>query len=108
MGLYGTGCKVLEQCRGMKGNTRGTCERCKVPGERRGMQGNAKLTWEWVQCARGMQGNDGKYQGNAKGTYGSGCKVPGEWRGIQFECMVVGVKCQGNAGECQGNVWEWV
>ena len=77
------------------------CERCKVPGERRGMQGNAKLTWEWVQCARGMQGNDGKYQGNAKGTYGSGCKVPGEWRGIQFECMVVGVKCQ-------GNVWEWV
>ena len=98
MGLYGTGCKVLEQCRGMKGNTRGTCERCKVPGERRGMQGNAKLTWEWVQCARGMQGNDGKYQGNAKGTYGiwvqsargmegnpirmygSGCKLPGKCR----------------------------
>ena len=21
--------------------------------------------------------------------------------------MGVGVKCQGNAGECQGNVWEW-
>ena len=66
-----------------------------------------------------MQGNDGKYQGNAKGTYGSGCKVPGEWRGIQFECMVVGVKCQGNVwewvqitmgngGECKGNVLEWV
>ena len=26
-------------------------------------------------------------QGNARGTYGSGCKLP---------------------GECQGNVWEWV
>ena len=50
-------------------------------GERRGMQGNAKLTWEWVQCARGMQGN-GKYQGNAKRMYGSGCKVPGEFKGM--------------------------
>ena len=66
------------------------------------MQGNAKLTWEWVQCARGMQGNDGKYQGNAKGTYGSGCKVPGEWKGIPLECMVV-VK---SAREMQVNVRE--
>ena len=45
------------------------------------MQGNAKLTWEWVQCARGMQGNDGKY------------------RGMPRERMVVGAKCQGNGGE---------
>ena len=36
-------------------------------------------------------------QGNARGTYKSGGKVPGERRGIQ-----------GNTGECQGNVWEWV
>ena len=34
-------------------------------------------------------------QRNARGTYGSGYTVPGEWRGMQ-----------GNAGECQGNVWE--
>ena len=32
-------------------------------------------------------------QGDARGTYGSGCKLPGESR---------------NAGECQGNAWEWV
>ena len=32
-------------------------------------------------CARVTQGNAGEYmriQGNARGTYGSGCKVPGE------------------------------
>ena len=35
------------------------------------------------------QGNTGECQGN----YGSGCKLPGNaWK----------------AGECQGNVWEWV
>ena len=22
--------------------------------------------------------------------------------------MVVGAKCQGNTGKCQGNVWEWL
>ena len=41
MGLYGTGYKVLEQCRGMKGNTRGTYVRgakCEEKGgECRGM-----------------------------------------------------------------------
>ena len=50
-------------------------------------------------------------QGNARVTYGSGCKLPGECRGLPGERMVVGAKCQGNAGnagECQGNVWEWV
>ena len=57
-------------------------------------------------------------QGNARGTYGSGCKVPGEYRAMPVELMGVGAKCQGNAGEyrgmlgntgeCQGNVWEWV
>ena len=71
-------------------------------------------------------------QGNARGTYGSGCKVPGEYRampvelmgvgakwqgnageyrGMPGEHMGVGVNCQGNAGnagECQGYVWEWV
>ena len=58
MELYGTGCKVLEQCRGMKGNTRGTYVR-------------------GVKCEE-------------KG---------GECRGIPLECMVVGEKCRGNAGE---------
>ena len=71
-------------------------------------------------------------QGNARGTYGSGCKVPGEYRAMPVELMGVGAKCQGNAGEyrgmpgkhmgvgvncqvnaenageCQGYVWEWV
>ena len=71
-------------------------------------------------------------QGNARGTYGSGCKVLGKYRGIpgertgvvakcqgnavesrgmSGECMGVGVNCQGNAGnagEYQWNVWEWV
>ena len=54
------------------------------------MQGNA----------RGTQENAGEYrgiQGNARGTYGSGCKVPAEcWRML------------GNVGICQGNVQEWV
>ena len=55
-------------------------------------------------------------QVNAREMYGSGCKVPGEcmgvgakyhgeWRGMQGERIGVGVKCQGNAGECQGDVW---
>ena len=26
----------------------------------------------------------------------------------QGERMVVGTKCQGTTGECQGNLWEWV
>ena len=54
------------------------------------MQRNARGTYERMQIARGMKGN-------ARGPYGSGYKVPGEWRGMQ-----------GNAGECQGNVWEWM
>ena len=33
-------------------------------------------------------------QGNDRGIYGSGCIVPGEYSGMQ-----------GNARECQGNVW---
>ena len=82
----------------MQGNARGTYEcGCKVPGERRGMQGNSG---EY----RGMPGErmevGAKCQGNA-----------GECRGTPGERMGVGVKCQGkagNAGECQGNVWEWV
>ena len=57
-----------------------------------------------------MKGNAGEYrgiQGNARGTYGSGCKVPGEcWecRWMPRERMGVGVNCQGNAvnaGECR-------
>ena len=50
-------------------------------------------------------------QGNARGTYGSGCKLPGEYSGMPGELMGMGANCQRNAwkaGECQGNVWEWV
>ena len=49
------------------------------------------------------QGNTGEcrgIEGNARGTYGSGCKVPGKCWGMQGNA--------GIAGECQGNVWEWV
>ena len=40
---------------------------------------------EWRQSARGTQGDAGEYrgiQGNARGTYVSGCKVPGECWGM--------------------------
>ena len=82
-----------------------------MPGECKGIQGNSGKCQgnirEWVQSARGMLG----MQGDAKGTYGSGCKLPGEYRecrGMPRECMRVGVNCQGNAGnagecrECKG------
>ena len=73
-------------------------------------QGNVQ---EWRQSARGTQRNAGEcrgIQGNARGTYESGCKVPGECWGMPQQRMGV-VQCQGNAGnagECQGNIWEWV
>ena len=56
-------------------------------------QGNVR---ERLQIARGMQGN-------ARGTYGSGCKVPGECGGMQENARETyrSVKCQGNAGECR-------
>ena len=72
-------------------------------------QGNVQ---EWRQSARGTQGNAGEYsgiQGNASGTYGSWCKVPGEcWgcRGMPGIHMGVGVECQRNAGDYQGNARE--
>ena len=60
-------------------------------------------------------------QENARGTYWSGGKEPVERMGMQGnpreyrempgERMGVGAKCQvnaRNAGECQGNIWEWV
>ena len=50
-------------------------------------------------------------QGNARGTYGSGCKVPGEYRAMAVDLWewVQSVRGMlGNTGECQGNVWQWV
>ena len=57
-------------------------------------------------------------QGNARGTYESGGKVPGERRGMQgntgeyqgnvWEWVQNARGMLGNVGECQGNVWEWV
>ena len=112
----------VQSARGMLGNATATygsgavpgeCRKCwGMPGERMGVgakcQGNAgechSNVWEWCS-ARGMQ----EMLGNARGTYGSGCKVPGECRGMPQQRMGV-VQCQenaGNAGECQGNVWEW-
>ena len=45
---------------------------------------------EWVYSARGIQGN------------------AVECRGTPGERMVLCAKCQGNTGESQGNLWEWV
>ena len=81
------------------------------------MQGNARGTYEWRQSAgerRGMQGNAGEYRGMPGERTGVGAKCQanaGECRGMTGERMGVGVNCQGNAGiagECQGNIWEWV
>ena len=97
-GMYGDGCNVpgeYRECRAMQENAgnagehMGVHAKCqgnagesrRVPGEHMGVcakcqenagecQGNV---WEWVQSARGMQGN-------ARGTYRSGCKIPGECR----------------------------
>ena len=56
----------------------------------RGMLGNVREcqgnVWEWVKTARGMQGNAG-------GTYGSGCIVPGECREVPGKCKGPSVKC---------------
>ena len=81
-----------------------------MPGECWKMQGNA----------RGTYGSGCKLPGECRGTYGSGCSArgmqgsAGEFRGIPGKRMGVSVNCQGNAGnagnagECQGNVWERV
>ena len=84
-----------------------------------GMYGNGCNVWEWVQSARGMQGNAGEcqgnvwsgckvpgecrgMQGNASGMHGSVCKVKWECGGMPGKCMAVGAKHQRNTG-MQGN-----
>ena len=118
-GTYWSGCKVPGECRGMPGKRTvvgAKCQRnaeecmcgCKVStnaGECTGIPGKRKWVgamckrnlgecqgnvWEWVQSARGMEGNPIR-------MYGSGYKLPGECMG-----MGVGAKCPGNAGECRG------
>ena len=69
---------------------------------------------EWMQSARGMQGNAEEYRGMPGERMGVGAKCQGnagECRGMPGEHMGVGVNCQGNAvnaGECRRNEWEWV
>ena len=75
-GTYRYVCKVSRECMEMYGTG------CKVPEECRGMKGNARGTYGSGHSARGMQGN-------ARGTYGSGCKVPGKRRRMPGECMGV-------------------
>ena len=41
-------------------------------------------------------------QGNARGTYGSGCIVPEKCRRLPGECKGMRVKCWPNEGECRG------
>ena len=86
-----------------------------MPGECRGIQRDTGKcqgnVWECVQSARGMLG----MQGDAKGTYGSGCKLPGECRecrgmqgmqgnarGTYASGCIVPEKCKGLPGECKG------
>ena len=60
------------------------------------------------------QGNTGEYREMPGERMGVGAKCQGnagECRGMPGERMGVGINCQVNAGiagECQGNVWEWV
>ena len=86
----------------------------KVPGERRGMQGKRGLQGN----ARGTYGSGCKVpeecwgmQWKSRGTHGSGCKLPGKCRkcrGMPGIRMGVGVECQRNAGDYQGNARGWV
>ena len=65
-----------------------------------------KLLGNAGEC-RGIQGNPGERTGVGAKCQGNA----GECRGMPGEHMGVGVNCQGNAGiagECQGNIWEWV
>ena len=82
------GCKESTnagECTGIPGKRKWVGAMCK--GNLGECQGNV---WEWVQSARGMEGNPMR-------MYGSGYKLPGECMG-----MGVGAKCPGNAGECRG------
>ena len=78
------------------------------------MKGNARGTYESGGKVPGEHGNAGKYREMPGERMGVGAKCQGnagECRGMPGECMGVGINCQGNAGnagECQGNVWEWV
>ena len=60
-GIYGSGCKVLGEYRGMPGNARGMYgSGCKEQGKYRGMPGDLMSG-----CSvRGMLGNTGECQGN--------------------------------------------
>ena len=83
MGTYSSGCKIPGGCRGMQRNARGTHGYvCKLPVECREMPGERMGVG--INCAR-----------ECRGMGRSQCKVQSA-RGIQA-----------NAGECQGNVWEW-
>ena len=59
-GMYGSGCKLPGECRGMPGERMGVGAKC---------QGNQVNVKEWVQSAWEMQVNAGECQGNG-----------GEWR----------------------------
>ena len=101
MGMYWTGCKVPEDCTGMKGNM-GVGAKC---------QGNAgEYMGVWGMCPE----NAGKCSGMPRERTGVGAKHKGnagECRGMLVEHMGMCAMCQGhhgNAGECHGNVQEWV
>ena len=93
-GKYGRGYK----CQGMLEDVMESLRNARaIQGIAGECKGNA---WEWVQRARGMQGN-------AKGTYGSVQNIR-EMQGNAWEWAQSGRGIQGNAAGCQENVWEVV
>ena len=69
-----------------------------MPGKCRGMQGNARGTYgsgcKVLGDCMGMPG-EREYVQSARGMHGNA----GKCMGMQAECKGVGVMCQGNAGE---------
>ena len=99
------------KCQGNAGKCR------EMPGERMGVGANCQGNAGERTVVGAVPGNAEEcrgIQGNARETYGSECKLLGEcrecWgcRGMPGIRMEVGVECQRNAGDYQGNAREWV
>ena len=74
------------------------------------MQENARGTYESGDSARGMQGNAVEHRGMPRERMGVECARgmlgnAGYCQGNLWEWVQTARGMQGNAGECQGNVW---
>ena len=76
--MYGSGCKVPGEYRGMPGELMAVGAKCQGnAGEYRGMPGERTVVG--AKCQKNA-GECTEMQENARETYGSECKVPGECR----------------------------